>query len=65
MPRMSKRDKLEWSYYINPKSHRRQYNALCRDCVRECKQSYRSVVIECRNYVSKRDVVSSSKKSAD
>ena len=65
MPRMSKRDKLEWSYYINPKSHRRQYNPLCRDCVRDCKQSYRSVVIECRNYVSKSDVGSYGEKSAD
>jgi hypothetical protein len=62
---MSKRDKLEWSYYINPKSRRRQYNALCRDCVRDCKQSYRMTIIECRNYASKRDVDSSSEKSGD
>ena len=56
MPRMSKKMKHEWSLYLNGKG-RRAYNTLCRRCVHTCKQSFRSLVVECPRYYSKRAVV--------
>lgn len=53
MPRMSKKKKLEWSFFLNDRN-RITYNALCRKCVHECKQSFRAAVIECPRYHSKR-----------
>ncbi len=57
MPRMSKKQKLEWSFFLNDKG-RRAYNILCRkcehDCEHDCKQSFRALVIECPLYLSKR-----------
>jgi len=53
MPRMSKKMKLEWALFIGPNG-RRQYNELCRKCGRDCKQSFRVVVLECPRYESKR-----------
>lgn len=45
MPRMSKKRKLELSFFLND---------LCRKCQHECKQSFRAVVIDCPHYLSKR-----------
>lgn len=44
-PRMSKKRKLEWTFFLN---HRNRiiYNGLCRKCAHGCKQSFRAVVIE-------------------
>ena len=33
---------------------RSKYNDQCRRCVRECKQSYRTVIVRCPRYISKR-----------
>lgn len=52
-PRMSKKRRLEWSFFLNDRS-RVTYNELCRRCRRDCKQSFRAVVIECPKYLSKR-----------
>ena len=53
MPRMSKRNKLEWSFFLS-ENGRKNFNILCRHCREKCKQSHRAVVIECRKYASKR-----------
>jgi len=53
MPRMSKKRKLEWAFYLNHRN-RITYNDLCRKCVHGCKQSFRVVVMECPHYYSKR-----------
>ena len=53
MPRMSKRDKEEWAFFLNDKG-RITYNELCRKCERDCKQSFRAVTISCPEYDSKR-----------
>ena len=53
MPRMSKRDKLEWSFFLS-ENGRKNFNILCCHCKEKCKQSHRAVVIECRKYDSKR-----------
>lgn len=50
MPRMSKRNKREWGLFINPKTGRKNFNDLCRKCLRQCKQSYRVLVISCRKF---------------
>jgi len=55
MPRMSKKMKREWALFIGPNG-RRQYNELCRKCRRDCKQSFRVLVVECPKYESKRKV---------
>lgn len=49
MPRMSKKRKLELSFFLNDRG-RVAYNDLCR----KCKQSFRAVVIDCPHYLSKR-----------
>lgn len=55
MPKMRKRQKEEWSFFLNEKG-RRTYNELCRRCARDCKQSFRAAVIQCPKYRSKRAV---------
>ena len=44
MPRMSKKRRLEWSFFLNHRN-RITYNDLCRGCTRDCKQSFRAVII--------------------
>ncbi|WZL77335.1 hypothetical protein QBE55_06990 [Eubacteriales bacterium mix99] len=53
MPRMSKKRKLEWRFFLNPRN-RMTYNPVCRKCAHGCKQSFRAVVIDCPRYHSKR-----------
>ncbi len=53
MPRMSKKRKLEWQFFLNHRN-RMTYNSLCRKCVHGCKQSFRAVVMDCPRYQSKR-----------
>ena len=45
MPRMSKKRKLELSFFLNDRG-RVAYNDLCRKCQHKCKQSFRAVVID-------------------
>ena len=52
MPRMSKKRKEEWAFFLNDRS-RIAYNALCCKCVYNCKQSFRAAVIVCPHYRSK------------
>ena len=53
MPRISKKRKLEWSFFLNDRN-RITYNAFCRKCRFVCKQSFRAEIIECPIYISKR-----------
>lgn len=53
MPRMSKKRRIEWGFFLNLRN-RITYNKLCRDCVHNCKQSFRALVILCPRYLSKR-----------
>ena len=53
MPRMSKKRKLEWQFFLNHRN-RMTYNPLCRKCAYGCKQSFRAVVMDCPRYSSKR-----------
>ena len=53
MPRMSKKRKQEWAFFLNERN-RITYNPLCRKCRRTCKQSFRATSIDCPPFVSKR-----------
>ncbi len=54
MPRLSKRMREEWAFFLHPKTGRRTYTPFCRSCVYDCKQSFRAEVLECPRYLSKR-----------
>lgn len=56
MPRLSKKQKQEWAFFLNAKTGRRTYNDLCRKCQNECRQSFRAVIVSCPKYHSKRSV---------
>lgn len=56
MPRLSKRAKLEWDFFIKPSTGRRTYNDLCRRCTQNCKQSFHAEVVDCPGYESKRTI---------
>ena len=53
MPRMSKKDKQEWDFYLD-ENGRISYNEPCRNCNREGRQRFRAVIISCPEYSSKR-----------
>ena len=53
MPRMSKKRRLEWAFFLNERN-RITFNALCRGCTHDCKQSFRAIVVLCPRYYSKR-----------
>ena len=53
LPRMSRKRREEWSFFLNHRN-RITYNDLCRGCTRDCKQSFRAVVVLCPHYQSKR-----------
>ena len=53
MPRMSKKRRLEWAFFLG-ENGRRQYNHICKKCVHGCKQSFRAIVVLCPRYYSKR-----------
>jgi len=55
MPRMSKKRKQELAFFLNERG-RVSYNTLCRRCIHDCKQSFRTIIIECRKYISKRAI---------
>lgn len=55
MPRMPKYLKREWAFFLGD-CGRKKYNPLCRKCERNCKQSFRAVVILCTQYKSKRSI---------
>lgn len=56
MPRLSKKARREWNFFISPKTGRRTYNDRCRKCSNACKQSFKAVIVSCPKYRSKRSV---------
>lgn len=53
MPKMSKKIRRLWEFFINPKTGRRQYNRKCRRCRKACKQSCRAEIVQCTRYAAK------------
>jgi len=56
MPRLSKKAKVEWAFFLHPQTSRRTYNEICRSCTHKCKHSFRALLLECPKYESKRAV---------
>lgn len=54
MPKLSKKLKEMWSFFMDPITNRRKYYPKCRGCVRECKQSFRVKEVDCPRYEPKR-----------
>ena len=53
MPRLSKGRKQELYLFLNDKG-RVAYNKLCQKCVHICKQSFRTLIIECPRFKKQR-----------
>ncbi|WFF73551.1 hypothetical protein P6M73_03625 [Proteiniclasticum sp. QWL-01] len=51
----SQKWKQEWQFFLDTDG-RRKYNAVCRRCVHPCKQSFRSELLFCPHFSSKRAV---------
>ena len=49
----SKHWKSEWEMFIGSDG-RRKYNPLCKKCARDCKQSFKAIIVDCPSYISKR-----------
>lgn len=45
--------KKEMAFYICPVTGKVTYNKKCKKCIRECKQSYKTIVCACKNYIKK------------
>lgn len=46
LPRMSKKRKQELAFFLNERG-RIAHNDTCRKCVRDCKQSFKPVIVYC------------------
>lgn len=46
MPRLSKKYKQEWNFFLDERN-RIRYNDLCKKCEKECKQSFRAIIVDC------------------
>lgn len=52
MPRLGKKKKEEWAFFLN-QYNRKSYNELCKTCRKDCKQSFHTIVCECPKYQKK------------
>lgn len=49
MPRMSQKKRQEMAFFIN-ESGRIRHNPRCLKCARDCKQSFRAILVACPKY---------------
>ena len=49
MPRLSKKAKQEWDFFINPETGRRTYNSLCLKCKKNASRATRQALFFVRN----------------
>ena len=54
MPRLSKKLKDIWEFFIDPITGKRKYFTRCLACARKCKQSFRVKEVDCPRYEPKR-----------
>ena|GEM_PF-2557876 len=50
-----KKARVEWAFFINPKTEKIQYNAVCLSCAEDCKQSYKTKIENCSTYKKKHE----------
>lgn len=53
MPKLSRKEKECWAFFIDPITGKRSYNAVCMRCILDCKQSCRAVLVNCPRYISR------------
>ena len=53
MPKLSKKERVLWEFFIRPETGKRSYNTDCVRCIFDCKQSFRAVLEACPKYVSR------------
>lgn len=53
MPKLSKKLKDIWEFFIDPNTKRRKYYPRCCRCARNCKQSFRVTGLWCPRYEPK------------
>ena len=54
MPKLSKKDRELWAFFIDPDTRKRKFFPDCRRCMCSCKQSYRAKVVECPRYATRK-----------
>ena len=64
MPKLTKKFKREWDFFIHPKTGFVTCNQKCLRCINDCKQSYRVKIVVCPFYERKTDAVIPIKKTA-
>lgn len=57
MPKLSKKERILWGFFIRPETGKRSYNTDCVRCIFDCKQSFRAVLEACPRYVSRNSKV--------
>ena len=50
--KVNSRNRLYWSYFLDENGKIR-YNKTCRQCAKDCKQSFRSIIVCCPFYEKK------------
>ena len=53
MPKLSKKQREMWEFFIDPVTKRRKYHSVCRRCPSNCKQSFQITGIQCLKYKPK------------
>ena len=53
MPKLSKKLRAMWEFFIDPITKRRKYHPRCCRCTHDCKQSFRVTGLWCPRYESK------------
>ena len=49
---VNSRNRLYWSYFLDEQG-RIRYNKVCRQCAKDCKQSFRATIVCCPFYEKK------------
>ena len=53
MPKLSKKLRAMWEFFIDPITQKRKYHPRCCRCTRDCKQSFRVTGLWCPRYKPK------------
>ena len=55
---MEKTANREWDLFVNPKTGKIEFNEVCRQCLRACKQGYRATLVACPRFMTDRSLES-------
>ena len=63
MPKLSKKQREMWAFFIDPVTKKRTYYSMCRRCPNNCKQSFQITGIQCPKYKPRKQASERRKKS--